>query len=38
MALAKPKQDYIQQPYIEQQPDFNPTPQPKKKPQTRRKI
>ncbi len=38
MALAKSKQDYIQQPYIEQQPDFNPTPQPKKKPQTRRKI
>ncbi|GEM_PF-1521647 len=38
MALAKPKQDYIQQPYIEQQPDFNPTPQPKKKPQIRRKI
>lgn len=38
MALAKPKQDYIQQPYIEQQPEFNPTPQPKKKPQTRRKI
>lgn len=36
MALAKPKQDYIQQPYTEQQPAFNP--QPKKKPQTHRKI
>ncbi|MBM7698413.1 cell division protein FtsL [Kurthia huakuii] len=36
MALAKPKQDYIQQPYIEQQPAFNP--QPKKQQPARRKI
>lgn len=34
MALAKPKQDYIQQPYIEQ-PASNPNPQQQPKKQSR---